>query len=71
MPKALLNGLQCPTCLVGEKHPNVEGWLLIRARVLWQDGQWLSHCLVCAGLWDKHLQPSLATYDEKKGWFRC
>lgn len=71
MPRSVLNATQCPKCLVGEKHPNLQGMLLIKVRVVQQDGQWYSQCLVCAGLWDQELRFTPVHYDEKKGWFEC
>ena len=71
MPKAILNGVQCPVCLVGEQHPSQPSARLILVRVLNDSGRWFSQCLVCAGLWDRDLRLSRKTFDEKKGWFEC
>lgn len=71
MAKGVLNAVQCPVCLVGEHHPNNPDWLLIKVRVVEDDGRWFSHCLVCAGMWNKDLKLSPSTYDGRKGWFRC
>ena len=71
MARSVLNGVQCPRCSVGEHHPNLEGHVLIRVRILEDEGHWYSQCLVCAGWWNEKLQPTPGRYEESKGWFEC
>lgn len=63
----LVRDVVCPKCGAAEMHPNGE-WCLIRSFKVHDGRRWWSQCLVCAGYYDKELQPA-AVWDRKKGWF--
>ena len=69
--KALL----CPYCKNSEYHPHLKNslgqpYVLIRGYSRKDvQGRWWSHCLVCAGAYNKKLEPLAAGFSMTKGWF--
>lgn len=61
--------MHCPTCGNGEKHPTMDGKVLIRGNKFYDRGNAWSQCLVCSGYYDHKLKETPKNHDENKGWF--
>jgi hypothetical protein len=59
--------VKCPKCGAEEMHPDGKH-VLIRGFKVFHNGKWRSQCLVCAGGYDKDLNP-VQEFDRNKGWF--
>jgi len=65
----IIQEVKCPMCGAEEIHPNGKH-VLIRAFKVEDKGHWYSECLVCAGFYDKNLNPRKGGRDPtKNGWF--
>jgi len=65
--KIVIKDVVCPNCGAKEMHPNGK-LLLIRAFKVHMNGRWQSQCLVCAGYYDKDLNP-IPNAKGTGGWF--